>query len=195
MTVCAGTIEECRSFDNEHRFQGQPVPGHPIAQEVLDHVPTVTVQIEEDSPVRPVYVRARDASFYRNPLVAFAEGFLCFDEKEQPELVLWLDEHHLLQGQAIAPPVVLAIVAKRFGVEHGVSRVSTARIAERVVPGTEPHLFQPAAAFHVDIQRRIPQPKFHEGAERRTSRVGDCFVIDLPAHSNDAHELAVSESP
>jgi len=48
MTVCAGTIEECRSFDNEHRFQGQPVPGHPLAALVLADVPTPTVFVHPD---------------------------------------------------------------------------------------------------------------------------------------------------
>ena len=141
----------------------------------------------------PVYVRARDAAFYRNPLVDFPEGFLCFDDVEPPELVLWLDEQQQVGGQAIALPVVFAILAKRLGPEHGVKRIGPARLAQRVVPGTEPPLFRPAVGFHLELTRRIPQPRLHEGSERRTSRSGNCFVLDLPAHPLDAHELAVGQ--
>lgn len=48
MTVCAGTIQECRSFCNEHRFAGHPVPGHPLAELVLASVPTVVVTHEDE---------------------------------------------------------------------------------------------------------------------------------------------------
>lgn len=50
MTVCAGTIEECRSFNNENRWRGQPIPGHPLAQAVLQSIPAVQVTFEEEPP-------------------------------------------------------------------------------------------------------------------------------------------------
>lgn len=141
----------------------------------------------------PVYVRARDAAFYRNPIVDFPEGFVCFDDVEPPELVLWIDELQQIDGQMIALPVVFAILSKRLGSVHGVKRVGPGRLAQRVQPGTEPPLFRPAVAFHLELARRIPQPRLHEGSERRTSRVGNCFVLDLPAHPGDPDELTVGQ--
>jgi hypothetical protein len=132
----------------------------------------------------PVYVRARDAGFYRNPVVDFPEGFLCFDDESPPELVLWLDE-------AGTCPEPLAVLKRRLGPAHGAFGIRAPKGAQRVVPGTNPPMFKPAAGFEIQLNRRIPQPRVHEGVERRTSRCGPCFVIDFPVHAMDAHELDV----
>lgn len=138
--------------------------------------------------MKPIYVRARDAAFYRNPVVVFPEGFLCFDEVEPPELVLWGELETI---RSLSVTEVMVVLARRFGIDHGVTRVGPTRLAQRPMPGLEPPLFQPAAGFYLDLHRRIPKPKFHDGSERRLTRAGDHHAIDFPAHPRDAYELYV----
>tara|TARA_R110000851_G_scaffold268071_2_gene420715 strand:+ start:41076 stop:41498 length:423 start_codon:yes stop_codon:yes gene_type:complete len=132
----------------------------------------------------PTYVRARDGAWYREPVLVFAEGFVCFDDEEPPELILW----RLGDGTFPDPVKVLRLV---LGDEHGAFGLSTGKEALRVVPGSEPPVFQPAAGHDFQLSRRIPVPTLDDGDERRLSRVGPHHAIDLPAHPSDAHELHI----
>jgi hypothetical protein len=47
MTVCAGTIEECRGFKNELRFRGRLIPGHPATRALLAELGSPEVTFED----------------------------------------------------------------------------------------------------------------------------------------------------
>ena len=132
----------------------------------------------------PMYVKCRDGSWYREPVLVFAEGFVCFDDEDPPELVLWLRD----DGTHPDPMAVLEFV---LGENHGVFDLGPPRKSQRVVPGSEPFAFVPAAGFSFMLMRRIPVPTMDEGNERRLSRVGPCVNLDPPPHPNDPHELHI----
>jgi hypothetical protein len=137
----------------------------------------------------PVYVRCRDAAFYRDPILVISEGFVCFDDVEPPELVLWIP-----QGRS-EPELSPAAAMQRIFGNYGFGRLAQKhKLSERAVPGVEPLVFAPAQSYLIEITRRIPRPQIHEGAVRRTSRVGECHVIDFPPAPPDAYELEVRGS-
>lgn len=136
----------------------------------------------------PTYVRGRDGAWYRNPVLVFAEGFLCFDDEDPPELVLWLSDKH--ERGFPEPLKTLELV---LGVPSGIHRIGPAKRSQRVVPGSEPFVFQPAAGFDLALTRRIPVPTMHEGSERRLTRLppGGFAFLDFPPHPQDPHELEI----
>lgn len=134
----------------------------------------------------PVYVRCRDAGFYRDPVLIFREGYVVFDDETPPELVLWCD------AEGVHPDPV-EILARRLGPNHGAVVIGEPRRSDRAHPGTDPPAFLPAVGLDLQLGRRIPHPSMHEGSVRRTSRVGECHVIDLPPHWKDPSELELLE--
>ena len=142
------------------------------------------------------YVRGRDGALYKNPVISFPEGFVCFDESEPPELVLWLPStpHEKTPDGDVARAVLDRVF--RFPEGVGFATVPHGGVAcngrsDRVIPGTDPLEFRPAIAFSFNLAGRIPRPVFHEGTERHASRLGRAAVYDFPATAYDALQLDV----
>ena len=125
----------------------------------------------------PTWVRARDGALYKNPMLEFKGGFICFDDSEPPEIVLWKPARD-----------VRAVLRDVLGPE-GWYVMSRGRSSERVVPRTKPWEFKAATAFFFHLGRRIPRPTQHEGTARYSNRIGECCIFDPPSHPRDAYEL------
>tara|TARA_R110000822_G_scaffold120633_3_gene254149 strand:- start:8677 stop:9084 length:408 start_codon:yes stop_codon:yes gene_type:complete len=129
----------------------------------------------------PTYVRARDGALYKSPVLIFPEGFVCFDDTDPPELVLWL-------------PVldVVEVMGRVLGRAANPGTLIATGESQRVLPLSEPWEFKPAAAWTFELTGRIPRPQKHDGTERYPSRcVG--LVLDLPPHQLDASEIEIPE--
>lgn len=139
----------------------------------------------------PVYVRCRDGALYLNPILVFPEGFVCFDDTELPELVVWLDSSNL---EAPPPVDVCELLRRLFGSYPDLETACGAHVdsikyhqrAERPVPESEE--FKPAIAYFFKVHARIPQPQVHEGTERYASRVAGA-VLDWPASPYDPTQI------
>lgn len=141
------------------------------------------------------YVRARNGALYRNPVLVFEAGFVCFDEEEPPELVVWLER---LEDTSFGFAEARALLERVFGIFDGdkllqidadLETIRGGSRAQRVVPGSEPWLFRPAKSFFFELSGRIPVPLLHEGEERHARRLGQAHVIDPPAKSSDARGI------
>ena len=134
------------------------------------------------------YVRARNGALYKNPIFAFDEGFVCFDDEEPPELVLWKPK----EGDPITPAAALELVlgARVDGEPPEWRLVRGARESQRVVPFTSPPQFLPAIAYFFELFARVPTPTFHEGEERYASRIRG-HVLDFSARASDPNRLEV----
>ncbi len=141
--------------------------------------------------MQSVYVQARDGAFYKDPLFVFEEGFLCFDDDDPPELILWIPEK--VQDAEWHPANALAKVVQRFGdcLHVTTDDLFNARHSERVIPGTEPFQFRQAASLFVKITGRTPRPTKSDGSERYKrncpgriyawpARPKDVYGLDLP---------------
>tara|TARA_R110000851_G_scaffold120002_1_gene248063 strand:- start:5453 stop:5818 length:366 start_codon:yes stop_codon:yes gene_type:complete len=117
-------------------------------------------------------------------MIVSPAGFLCWDDTDPPEIVLWIHD-----GENVLEP--MAEVEKMLGPDHGARLIEeTPRTSERVVPGTEPMEFKPAAAFFLEIDRRIPTPTVHAGCEQRYSRVrGEHVLISPAVHPRDGYDF------
>ena len=141
-----------------------------------------------------VYVRARDGALYKDPLWVFPEGFICFDDTEPPELVLWLD---LKMLEAASAADVDAILRRVFGFVSSSELCSAvpgsaflvAR-SQRVIPGTDPPQLNPADSYFFEAVARPPRPTINDGTERHASRVKG-RVWDWPAGAYDASSLEI----
>lgn len=150
------------------------------------------------------YVRARDGALYKNPVLVFPEGFICFDETEEPELVIWIPPGELTaEGGHEAVKTMADVLRRVFGEYshlpggYGVDLMKmagTATASERVVPGTEPFEFMQGLAVFFEVAHRIPRPTMHDGTERYASRV-EGTVYDWPADPLDASRLEMGEIP
>ena len=137
------------------------------------------------------YARCRDGALYKNPILVFPEGFICFDDLEPPELVLWMPK-----GSAKVPPIEYAIeTLERVLGGMGFDRETVRRnkLCQRVRPGTNPEVFTDAHSYLFTIAGRIPRPIFHDGTERHASRVRKCCVYDWPATALDASHIEIPE--
>lgn len=139
------------------------------------------------------WVRCRDGALYRNPRLVFPEGFVCFDEKDPPELVVWYDS-----DTSAAPLMEDAILRRVFRI--GVSKYSAdpntlrrKRVSMRVVPDTDPWRFAPAVSFFFDVTGRIPRPTLHDGTERHASRLKGARVIDFEPHPLDVLQIEIPD--
>lgn len=135
-----------------------------------------------------VHVRARDGALYKNPLLVFEEGFLCFDDVERPEIVLWLPP-----GATDKTPVVsnvVEVLRARLGRAVDVDTVFYHSRSLRVVPDTEPWQYRPAIAYFLDIVARIPRPTAHEGTERYPRNCSG-LIMDWSSAPQDANELEI----
>lgn len=153
-----------------------------------------------------VFVRARDGALYREPIWVFAEGFICFDEDEPPELVLWIDPAEE------EPPLaaLLTLSGKRLVAAHTVLRrvfgfgpagdacsadvdsLAPQSDAQRVFPGSDPPDLKPARSFFFEVVGRPPRPTLDDGTERYPRRAGGT-VFDWPATALDAKALEIPE--
>lgn len=139
-----------------------------------------------------VWVRARNGALYKDPVLAFPEGFICFDPVEKPELVIWLP----LEEPEAPPPCNIVDVLYRVLGGNDVSPTFIAgsllhtQHAQRSFPGSDPPAWAPARAYSFTITRRIPTPTDHGGEERYPRRCAGA-VIDFPANVCDVHELEI----
>lgn len=150
------------------------------------------------------YVRARDGALYKNPVLVFPEGFICFDETERPELVLWIKPGELSQEDANGYAATAVEVLRRVFGEYshlpggyGVDLMTLspeAGIGDRVIPNTEPFQFAPAMSLFFEVSHRIPRPTMHDGTERY-ARQADGTVYDWPADPLDVHRLEMPTPP
>lgn len=146
----------------------------------------------------PTYVRARNGALYRNPVLVFEAGFVCFDDSEPPELVIWLER---LEDVSFGLLEARAVLERVFGIRDGdkllqidvdLESIRGGSRAQRVVPGSDPWLFRPAKSFFFELAGRIPTPLLHEGTERYARRLGQAHVIDPPARAFDARGIAAA---
>lgn len=63
----------------------------------------------------PIRVNIGDGMVLEDPLILFPEGFICFDDDDPPELVIWTDE----KGHAVIQPGVLLARLGWPGVQLG----------------------------------------------------------------------------
>lgn len=146
-----------------------------------------------------VHVRCRDGALYRLPIWVFPEGFICFDDTEPPELVIWLPPQADPQPTAEeGHQAARAILSRVFGFgasseAHSavVDSVAPQGDAHRVVPGGGMEL-APARSFFFEVTGRPPRPTIAEGTERYPSRVSGT-VFDWPATPLDAKALEIPE--
>jgi hypothetical protein len=118
-----------------------------------------------------VYVRAVDGRFYKDPIVVFTEGFVCFDDDDPPELVLWTP---LRRG----PDEVLE---KLFGGRAHLGRY--VGDADRYEPlrgrVTLASKMRPASSWFFMLRVRIPATEYHGGVDVGAPR-GAGAVYDFP---------------
>lgn len=146
------------------------------------------------------HVRARDGALYKNPVLVFPEGFVCFDDQEPPELVLWIDEASADARKVPDGLNPVAVLERVFGVSSGAQLDAVPEslrhhsFSLRIMPKTEPPDFRPAVSYFFELAGRIPRPTLHEGTARHASRV-DGRVTDAPAGAYDVHQLEIPELP
>ena len=137
------------------------------------------------------YARCRNGTLYKNPILVFPEGFLCFDDTDPPELVLWMPK-----GSAKVPAIeyaqgVLERVLGRAGFDP--SSLSRHDLAERVIPGSDPWVFAASHSYFLKLTRRIPRPMVHDGTERHASRLRGCAIFEWDASAEDATSIEIPE--
>jgi len=129
-----------------------------------------------------VYVRAKNAAFYLNPILACPRGLILFEEGE-PLLVIWNDRDNYDR--------FMEIVRDMLGDSRGWSIV--ALLSEQpmpVVTTPPPHREHMARVYRLKLSRRIPTPSLSGGHLKYRSRVpADIPIVDLPSHPNDAYEI------
>lgn len=130
---------------------------------------------------KSVYVRARDGAFYLDPLIVFAEGFICFSHYTRPEAVLWDPDVTKSRG------ALRSILDRVFVYGFEVDTAREAGRSLRVVPGSDPFDFKPAAAFTFEVTARIPVPQLYNGSARYPRL--PVKVYDWEASVDDATHL------
>ncbi len=166
-------------------------------------------QAGEQRPENDLWVRAQDGGLYRDPVLVAAWGFVCFGEwpiDERPadvphnvEAVFWIKPAKKPELPDVDMGAALRKLFGRYpGTEPVESGVNTSDLVfrwfrKRVVPGTEPWEFAPAAIFTVPLVHRIPVPLLHKGNERYASR---CFglILDRPTSPFDVVNVTGAES-
>lgn len=152
----------------------------------------------------PVFVRARDGALYREPLWVFPEGFICFDESEPAELVLWSGLPPALAPEAgpvqDAAWLLAARVALRrvfgFGAADDACSAAVETLAfqgeaQRVIPGGVE--LAPARSYFFEMAgHRPPRPTIAEGTERYASRAHGT-VFDWAPRGLDVTALEIPE--
>lgn len=133
------------------------------------------------------YVRARDGALYKNPVLVFEEGFVCFSDREDPELVIWLS------GDDLRPHCDPSeLLSRRLGRAAAPNSVVCRSRSQRVVPDTDPWEWRPAIGYFFRVVARIPRPQIHSGTERYPRRCPG-RVLDWPQSPFDAAELEIPE--
>lgn len=154
-----------------------------------------------------VWVRARDGALYKNPLLVFDEGFICFDPEDNAEIVLWITEEEI-----DGPPKVnvVTVLQRVLGFGAGVQmELPDGRIlplcsafvdsvgyrtrSRRVVPLTDPWEYANTISYHFKLILRIPRPLLHEGIERYIRNTSGGTVWDPPVNQMDANALEMPE--
>lgn len=114
------------------------------------------------------WIRARDGLLYRDPLLVFDAGFVCFADDEPAELILWLRE----DAKSWTRPEAKAVLMRAFSGYSVRDRSLSINIKRerRWIPGSDPPKFAPASSFWFDIDGRIPVPVIHRGMEKYIGR-------------------------
>jgi len=124
----------------------------------------------------PTYVRARDGYWYEDPVIEFPEGFICFDDDDPPELVLWRAS---LVAEPASPDVCRAVLDRVLGPNAHTDLCQPPRLGERAVLKVRgPIKLRPASWQFFRLLARIPAPKRHYGRFRGRRR-GDCVLYDF----------------
>jgi len=130
-----------------------------------------------------VYVRAKNAAYYLNPILSSPRGMVTFAEG-LPALVIWKDRDNYDQA--------LEVAAELLG-DSGQGWAITRLITERempVVTTQPPHRVHQARVYAMVLSRRIPTPLISGGDLRYRSRIpAGTLVIDADAHPDDANEI------
>lgn len=136
------------------------------------------------------YVRARNGMLYLNPILLADFGFVCFDDVEPPELVLWAPAPGV---ETITPAEALVrfLGERPANKPKGWGLMNGCRIAERLVPFTNPQRFAQAACYFFVLTERMPMPTHSDGEERYASRLRGQHVIDMPASTDDYARIEI----
>jgi len=133
------------------------------------------------------YVRARDGALYKNPVLVFEEGFVCFSDHEDPELVVWRTGAKFALLEAAQE-----LLSRRLGRSAAPSSVVLHSRSQRVVPDTEPWEWRPAISYFFQVVARIPRPQIHGGTARYPRRCPG-LVLDWPQSPYDVAEIEIPE--
>lgn len=133
-------------------------------------------------------------------MIVFPEGFICFDDEDPPELVLWIsDEEAQTEAFVIDATRAFETIARvlsfaEIDPEAQAMALSLAFGSRslRIVPDTEPFDFRPAASWFFEIAGRIPTPQVY-GDVQRYPRQAPGVLFDFPVSPWDATRLLVPE--
>lgn len=109
-----------------------------------------------------VYIKCTDGNFYADPVFrgTTTDGrkwFLCFDEDDDPELVIEVRESAVTVKDAIS-------VLKSLKVGYG--KVRSFGVSGRCLTGSFDDPFEQAASFFISGLWRIPVPTEHDGVSK-----------------------------
>lgn len=148
-----------------------------------------------------IWIRCRDGSLRREPVLTFTEGFIYFGPDPSPVpvhggvcgvLVTWIDRRD-------APPAwnIVDVLRRVFGDRpelpsgcaanlHSLGYVGDTMIP---IPGTNPPHERLARLFPFILQSRIPRPQIDLGTERYPRNCAGGIILDFTPNPRDAYEL------
>jgi len=143
---------------------------------------------------KPIYVRCRDGALYRDPVLVFSEGFVCFPGLK-PELVIWRSKTD--PGLQVSVDRCLdRVFGPMCAKAPNLVEMGALNFNRRVVPGSKPWVYRDALTVPFSIFARIPRPLFHGGTERHAGRIrGPHELLSWPALRNDHEWIEIPDIP
>jgi hypothetical protein len=117
----------------------------------------------------PTFVKASDGMFYKEPILSGKDFFLCFDDDDDPELVIKVTESglHWKMWREIAEEII-----RKLGLDATLNTQEPASVSERCFG--RGWKFSPAVAWFLTINKPIPVDKITKHEGRSKNHYGEC---------------------